>query len=692
MEILVAKSAGFCFGVNKAMNMVYNLLEEREGNIYTLGPIIHNEQVVEDLKRKGVAVINDTNEASGNSKVVIRTHGVTPEIFEALEGKKLEIVDATCPYVSKIHKLVREKHYEGYTIVIAGDANHPEVAGINGWCGNSAYIAGSPEEVERFPQIEGLCCLVSQTTFIKDKFEKIYDKLKDKCKNIEKFDTICNATGNRQEESEKIARISDVMLVIGSRNSSNTQKLFEICSNHCKETYIIETFGDLPPINIKKIKKLGITAGASTPERIIKEVIEKMDELNKQENELSFKEAFESSMVTLRSGETAKGRIIGYNNAEIYVDLGYKSDGIIPVGEYSDDPDFKPEENLKIGDEIEVFIVRVNDGEGNVMLSKKKVDSIRSIDSIEEAYENKTPVTGKVVEITNGGIIASMKGVRVFIPASQIADRYVKDLGEYMRQTVTVRIIEFNKQKRKIVGSQRVILAEQKEHNETDFWNNVEVGKKYDGVVKSLMDFGAFVDIGGVDGLVHVSEISWNKIKHPSEVLKVGEKVQVTVLDFDKEKKRISLGMRKQEDNPWIKAAENYKPGDIVKGNVVRLVPFGAFVELEKGLDGLVHISQISNVRIAKPGDVLKIGQEIEAKVVEVNIEAKKISLSIKEVNAIDPEPAIKEEIQNEAAGTESAEAATETEAPNEHKEEMSNTIADVMGKADILNGTDEKI
>lgn len=691
MKILLAKSAGFCFGVNKAMNMVYNLLQDTKENIYTLGPIIHNGQVVNELKHKGVEVIHDINEASGNAKIVIRTHGVTPDIYEAIEGRNLEIVDATCPYVAKIHKLVREKHHAGYSIVIAGDVNHPEVKGINGWCGNKAYIADSPEEVDKFPLIDGSCCLVAQTTFIKDKFEKIYIKLKDKCKNIEKFDTICNATSNRQEESEKIARISDMMLVIGSRNSSNTQKLFEICRSYCKETFIIETFGDLPPINIKKINTLGITAGASTPERIIKEVIEKMDELNKQENELSFKEAFESSMVTLRSGETAKGRIIGYNNAEIYVDLGYKSDGIIPVDEYSDDPDFKPEENLKIGDEIEVFVVRVNDGEGNVMLSKKKVDAIRSIDAIEEAYENKTPVTGKVVETTNGGIIASIKGVRVFIPASQIADRYVKDLGEYLRQTVTVRIIEFNKQKRKIVGSQRVILAEQKEHNETEFWNNIEVGKKYDGVVKSLMDFGAFVDIGGVDGLVHVSEISWNKIKHPSEVLKVGDKVQVTVLEFDREKKRISLGMRKEEDNPWVKASEKYKSGDIVKGNVVRLVPFGAFVELEKGLDGLVHISQISNVRIAKPGDVLKIGQEVEAKVVEINIEAKKINLSIKEVNAIDPEPAVKEESGNEAVETGTAETAVEAEAPNEHKEEMSNTIADALNKADALNESDEK-
>ena len=678
MKILVAKSAGFCFGVNNAVNMVYNLLKETNGKICTLGPIIHNEQVVNDLQAKGVRVITDISEAEENSKVFIRTHGITPDIYFGLDELKVEMIDATCPYVKKIHKLVSQKYNEGFTVIIAGDASHPEVTGINGWCANKAYIAGNPDDVDGFPQLDGKCCLVAQTTITKEKFDGIYDKLKDKCKNLIKFDTICNATTSRQDEAGKIARVSDVMLIIGSRNSSNTQKLYEISKKYCEQSYIIETYGDLPPINIQEIKVLGITAGASTPERIIKEVIEKMDELNKQENELSFMEAFESSLVTLKSGETVKGRIIGFNNTEIYVDLGYKSDGIIPVGEYTDDPDFKPETHIKIGEEIEVFIVRVNDGEGNVMLSKKKVDSLKSADFIEEAFEKKTPVTGKVVEITNGGIVASVKGVRVFIPASQIAEKYVKDLGEYLRQTVTVRIVEFNKQKRKIVGSQRVILAEQRVQNEGEFWGSVEVGKKYDGVVKNLMDFGAFVDIGGVDGLVHVSELSWTKVKHPSEVLKVGDKVQVTVLEFDKDKKRISLGLKKDEDNPWFKAAEKYKAGDVVKGTVVRLVPFGAFVELEKGLDGLVHISQISNVRIAKPGDVLQIGQEVEARVMEVNTETKKISLSIKDVNPIDPIQTSVEQVQSDEASA-VADAVVEVEVPNEHKEELSNTIGEIL-------------
>jgi small subunit ribosomal protein S1 len=679
VKIILADTAGFCFGVGNAVRKAYKLLDRGE-RIYTLGPIIHNEQVVDDLRSRGAQVISDVNSVPDGSKVIIRAHGVTPDIYEDIKRNNIQIVDATCPYVKKIHRLVQKKSSEGCKIVIAGDREHPEVRGVNGWCGNTAFIANTPEDMESFPRTDETCCLVAQTTITREKFEAIYDKLKEKCKNVIKFDTICNATSNRQEETKRIAAQSDVMLVIGSRNSSNTQKLYEISKKYCKETYLIETYGDLPPINIKKINTLGITAGASTPERTIKEVIEKMDELNKQENEMSFEEAFENSMVTLRSGEIVKGRIIGYNNTEIYVDLGYKSDGIIPVDEYTDDPDFKPETSIKIGDEIEVFIVRVNDGDGNVMLSKKKVDSMRSIDEIEQAYENKTPVTGKVVEVTNGGVIASVKGVRVFIPASQISERYVKDLNEYLKQTVTVKIVEFNKQKRKIVGSRRIVLAENREQMADQFWSNIEVGKVYDGVVKSLMDFGAFIDIGGVDGLVHVSEMSWTKIKHPSDILKVGDKVQVKVLEFDAEKKRISLTMKKEEDNPWFNAAEKYKVGEVVKGTVVRLVPFGAFVELEKGLDGLVHISQISNVRIAKPGDVLQTGQEVEAKIVEVNTEAKKISLSIKEVNPIDPPSAKAHESEDkQTAGSEAVQEAVEEEAPSEHKEELTNTIGDVL-------------
>jgi small subunit ribosomal protein S1 len=671
LEIIVAKSAGFCFGVDKAIRTALDLVENCDNlNVYTLGPIIHNEQVVKKLASKGAKVIDDVEQAATPGHVLIRTHGVTPEIYNKIEECGLGATDATCPYVKKIHTLVKEKHEQGYQIIIVGDRNHPEVEGINGWCGKTAFIVESLEDVERLQYSDKPVCVVAQTTLTNEMWQTINNNLKNKFKNIIKFDTICNATNKRQTEAAEIAKNVDMMFVIGSSKSSNTQKLYAICKANCDQTFKIETSGDLPPVDIKKIKKVGITAGASTPDWIIKEVIEKMEELNKQENEMSFKEAFESSLVTLQTGEIVKGKIIGFNNAEVYVDLGFKSDGIIPIDEFVDDPDFKPEGNLNIGDEVEVFVIRVNDGEGNVLLSKKKVDAMKSWNKIEEAYENKTSVRAKVVEVTKGGVIASTDGIRIFIPASQVSDRYVKDLNEFLKQTLNIRIIEYNKARKKIVGSAKVILAEERSRKEEELWGSIEVGKKYTGIVKSLMDFGAFVDIGGVDGLIHISELSWGKIKHPSEVVNVGDKVEVSVLEFDKDKKRISLGFRKAEDNPWYNAEEKYKVGEIVKGKVVRLVPFGAFVEIGKGVDGLVHISQISNVRIAKPDDVLKVGQEIEAKIVEVNVEARKIGLSIKEVSAIDPVKEGKEEKEADKAG------------PTEHKEDMPLTLGDIIENA----------
>jgi small subunit ribosomal protein S1 len=666
VEFIIAKSAGFCYGVNQAVSLVEKLTIKESAKIYTIGDIIHNEQVVSRFKDKGVNVVETVEQIAGKADVVIRAHGVAPEVYDKIRDGKFNLTDATCPYVKKIHDLVREKYSEGFQIIIVGDENHPEVIGINGWCDNTAYIINDIKGIEKIDKTGKKLCVVAQTTLTREKWIEINNNLNKNFENVIKFDTICNATSKRQIEAEEISKKVDMMLVVGGRNSSNTEKLFEICKKNCPETFKIETSGEIPPVDINKIKIVGITAGASTPDWIIEEVIEKMSELNKQENEMSFKDAFESSLVTLHTGQIVTGKVIGFNNAEVFVDLGFKSDGIIPVEEFTDDPDFNPEESLKIGSEVEVFVVRVNDVEGTVMLSKKKVDSIKSYDKLEEAFEKKTPIKAKVVEIVSGGVIANANGVRIFIPASQMGDRYVKDLSEFLKQIINVRIIELNKQKRKIVGSHRVLLIEEKSKLNSEIWDKIEVGKQYNGIVKSFTDFGAFVDIGGVDGLVHISEMSWSKVKHPSDVFKIGDKVTVTVLEFDREKKRISLGYRKNEDNPWKIAAEKYIVGNTVKGKVVRLVPFGAFVELGDGIDGLVHISQISNQRIGKPSDVLEIGQEIEAKITEVNLETKKISLSIRELLPIEP-------VVNEKAEGKSAEEVS----PIEHKEELSNTIGE---------------
>jgi len=671
MDLVIASTAGFCFGVNNAVKIVFDLATKSEDKIYTIGPIIHNDQVVNKLTESGVTAIDEPEQATLPSKVVIRAHGVGPNLISALEDRGVDIVNATCPYVEKIQRLVCEKHKDGHQIIIIGDKNHPEIIGINGWCDNSAFIIENEEQVNSLPNTQSSVCIVAQTTFIREKWEKIIQSLNKRFENVLKFDTICNATDKRQAEAEKISKEVDLVLVIGGENSSNTNKLFEICKANCKSTYKIQTASDIPPVDIKKIKKIGITAGASTPDWVIKEVIHKMSELDKQDLEMSFAEAFESSLVTLTTGQITKGKIIGYNINEVYVDLGFKSDGIIPIQEFSDDANFNPE-SLKIGDEIEVFVVRVNDSEGTVMLSKKKVDAVKGWDVLESAYETKKPIAVKINEMVNGGVIGYAHGVKIFIPASQISDRFIKDLSEFVKQVLQVQIIEINKQKRKVVGSSRILIEKNKESSSSEVWNTIEIGKTYKGLVKSLMDFGAFVDIGGVDGLVHLSELSWSKIKHPSEIVNIGDEITVSVLEFDKEKKRISLGYKKQEDNPWNKAIEKYEVGNVITGKVVRLVPFGAFVEIEQGIDGLVHISQISSFRLGKPGDVLKVGQQVEAKITELNSETKKISLSIKEVNPIDPVGAKKEE---------TVASSDVEELPTEHKEDMSTTIADSLAE-----------
>ncbi|WP_010250154.1 bifunctional 4-hydroxy-3-methylbut-2-enyl diphosphate reductase/30S ribosomal protein S1 [Acetivibrio cellulolyticus] len=682
MEIIVANSAGFCFGVNNAVKLVNELLETEKSGLYTYGPIIHNDQVVEQLSAKGVEKVENLDDVIAGRHIVIRAHGVAPDIYDIIKSKGLILNDATCPYVKKIHNLVSEKRNEGYEVIIVGDKDHPEIIGINGWCGNKASVVNSIEDVDKLDMKSGKICVVAQTTLSKQKWEKIIEYIENKFGNIIKFDTICSATSKRQDEACDISRQVDMMIIIGGSHSSNTQKLYEICLKNCPKTYKVETSGELPPVDIKKIKKIGISAGASTPDWVIEEVIKKMSDLNNQkvemnekESEMNFADAFEKSMVTLRDGDVVTGKVIGFNSNEIFVDLGYKSDGIIPIEEYTDEPDFKIESEIKVGDKIEVYVKRVNDGEGNVLLSKKHLDSLKSWDEIIKAYEDKTPIRAIVVDVVNGGVIASAKGVRIFVPASQISDKFVKELNEFLKKPINVRIIEYNDKKRKLVGSARVLLEEEKAKKSKAFWDEVEVGKIYSGVVKSLTDFGVFVDIGGVDGLIHISELSWSRIKHPSEVVKVGDKVQVSILEFKKEKGKISLGYRKTEDNPWVKASEKYKVGDVVNVKVLRFAPFGTFVELEEGIDGLVHISQISSKRLAKPEDVLTAGMKVDAKILEFDLENKKISLSIKEVKPIDP---VVEEKENSSVADASS---ASVEDQSEHKEEMNVTLGDMFEK-----------
>ena len=634
-EIIVAKSAGFCFGVNRAINMAYDEINKNK-NIYTYGPLIHNKEVIADLEKKGIHVIKDLEEVEQGT-VMIRSHGVGEKVYDAIKQKRLQMVDGTCPFVKRIHDIVKQAYEQKRQIIIVGDGKHPEVQGINGWCENSAILLAEAEQTEQTQFCNNKkYTVVVQTTFRKNKFDAIIEILKQKGLQLDVFDTICSATAQRQQEAVALSKNVNKMIVIGDKSSSNTQKLFEICKKHCKKTYYIETICNLVLNIFDKNDKIGITAGASTPPAIIKEVIGTMSEALKDavqnnggsEEELTFEQMLDQSFVTLHTGDVVKGTVINISNEEVSVNLNYKSDGIIPKGEYSRDANVVPSKVLQPGDEIEVFVVRVNDGDGNVLLSRKRIEDQKGMEEIEAAYQNKTVVTGKIVDVVRGGLIALVNGVRIFIPSSQVSNKFIEDLNVFKGKELEFNIIELDKVKRRFIGGRKALIEKEILEKKASIFEKLEIGSKVKGKVSRITDFGAFVDLGGVDGLIHISEMSWGRITNPKEVLKEGQEVEVIILDVDKEKGKISLSLKDSQNNPWTTAAEKYPVGSVTEGKVVRMVPFGAFVELEAGVDGLVHISQIANKHVEKPEDELKVGEMIKVKVLEVNAEHKKISLT----------------------------------------------------------------
>ncbi|NLM60825.1 MAG: bifunctional 4-hydroxy-3-methylbut-2-enyl diphosphate reductase/30S ribosomal protein S1 [Clostridiales bacterium] len=637
MEIILAKSAGFCFGVDRAVRIA--LESESEDSPCTLGPIIHNAHVADRLREKGIRQLSGVDEAERGSTVIICSHGAPKEIYDILDEKGVRYIDATCPYVKRIHRIVQKAGEEGRTVVIVGDRRHTEVIGISGWCGD-CLVVETPEELSGV--VEKLkdrpVTLVSQTTLDMQLWEECAEIIKRECTNPEIFDTICSATIMRQNETAELAKECDAMIVIGDKKSANTNRLVLISRRYTPHVKHVESADEIDPKEYIKFSKVGITAGASTPSWIIEEVCRKMSEEVKnteirEETEVgteSFAELLEQSLKTLSGGEKVTGIVTGVSETEVFVDLGTKHAGYIPMSELTDSPSAKPEDIVKVGDEIEVYVMRVNDMEGTVMLSKKRVDSVKGWQEVEAAMENKEVVEGYVLEENKGGIVVLVKGVRVFVPSSQTGIPKGSPLTPLVRTKVRLRITEVNHARRRIVGSIRLVQSEERREKAAKVWAEIEEGKTYRGVVKSLTSYGAFVDIGGVDGMIHVSELSWQRVRHPSDVLKVGQEVEVHVLSFDRDKKRISLGLRKPEENPWNIFMANYKVGDVIKAKVVKLMPFGAFAEIIPGVDGLVHISQISDRRIGKPGDVLSENQEIDCVITNIDNEEQKVWLSIR--------------------------------------------------------------
>ncbi len=634
MRVELAKTAGFCPGVTRAVNMVEEAARTGAPTV-TYGPIIHNHHVVERFAAMGVREIDHYAEAEPGTTVIIRSHGVAREVYEGLKQRGAVIADATCPFVKRIHRIVSEAEERGRICLIVGVRSHPEVVAIAGWC-RQPHVFETAQELENWlledeKRRDQPFIIVSQTTSTEKLWKNCTEIIKKLCTNCEIFDTICSATEKRQSEAGQLAQRCESMIVIGDRNSSNTKRLKEICMGSCKDTCLIDSAADLQTVRYRGRSSVGITAGASTPEWIIKEVYNIMsDEIKNEAIEESFDQLLEQYDKSLNTGDKVSGVVTGITPTEIAVDLGTKHAGYIPYSEVSDDPSVKPEEQFQVGQEIEVYVIRVNDAEGTVMLSKKKLDAQKNWEEIEQACEDKTVVEGFITEQNKGGVVANYKGIRVFIPASQTGVPKNGDMGALVKTTAKMKITEVNRQRKRVVGSIRAVAAEARKAAAEKVWSEIEVGKKYHGTVKSLTSYGAFVDIGGVDGMVHVSELSWSRIKSPADVVAVGDEIEVYVISFDPEKRKISLGYKTDETNPWTIFTNNYSVGDVVPVKIVKLMTFGAFAEIIPGIDGLIHISQIADRRIGKPEDVLSEGQTVDAKIIDIDTERKRISLSIR--------------------------------------------------------------
>ena len=652
MKVERAAKAGFCFGVKRALDMAERTVGT--SSAVSLGPLIHNQQVVKRLADRGIRVVEDLEEVKSELALIIRSHGVAPSVYQGAERKGIQVVDATCPFVQKAQQLAAESAQMGQQVIVVGDKHHPEVQGILGWAGEQAIPIQTVEEAKELPHYTRLAVL-AQTTQLTENFEGIVEELKLHTEDLTVHNTICNATAERQKAARELAEEVDVMVVVGGRNSANTRKLASICAERTK-THLIETAEELENIWFDEAKGAGLTAGASTPDWIIEEVYKKMSEMHEEEMDMA---SWDKSFQELHLGTRVSGKVVKITNDEIFVDIGWKSEGVIPLKELSVARKTRSEDFLSIGDEITAVVIRVENEAGHTVLSKRQADEERAEERLKKLAESKEEILAKVVEIVKGGLVVDV-GMRGFVPASQVQLGYVEDLNQFLGQTLRLRLIEFDPAKRKVVLSQKAILAEEQAVKRKHLLENLQEGDVVTGVVRRMADFGAFVDIGGIDGLLHVSDMAHARIEHPSKILKLGDEVEVKVLRLDQQTGKLSLGLKQLKESPWAQAAENYPVGSIVKGIVVRIVTFGAFIQLADGVDGLVHISQLADHRVNKVEDVLKVGDKITAKVLECKPEAKRISLSIREAS----------------------DSALENDAPaaDTQSESTAVTIGDVMG------------
>lgn len=647
-KIFVAKTAGFCFGVDRAVKIVYNKLDNREKRVVTLGPIIHNQSVVDDLKSKGVMPVEGLDEIDSKTVVVIRSHGISRSVYEELEKTGAEVVDATCPFVSRIHKICLDYSEKGYTMLIAGNSEHPEVIGIKSFCLGDSYVFSdidALDEVLSKLSPETQIAAVAQTTFNESEWERFKDRIKKTFPKAMFFDTVCDATVNRQNEALKLSKECDMMIVAGGRHSSNTLKLRDICQQNCK-THLVESYRELYDLDFSGVKFLGISAGASTPAYIIKEVEQTMSEILNNEENFNFEEAVEQSFKKIYIGAKLTGIVTAVNKSEALVDIGVKGTGVIPASEVTDNPNEKPDDVLKVGDEVEVVVLKTNDQDGIITLSKKRVDAIKGFEELKKAKEEDSVVEGVVVSIVKGGALISTKqGFRVFLPGSQSGLRRGESLDKLLKTDVKFKVIDVDENRTRAVASIRALEREAREKAREAFFETAEAGQVRNGVVKSITDYGVFIDLGGIDGLAKKMDLTWKRIKHPSDVVSVGDEVEATIKSIDKENGKVALSLKKDEDNPWVIFNKNYGIGQEIEATVVSITSFGAFARIIDGIDGLIHISQISHERVENVADVLSVGDVVKAKITEIDEERNRVSLSMKALlPEVEEEPEEEEE------------------------------------------------
>lgn len=641
-EVIRAENSGFCFGVRQAIEKTEEQvrLNIAGKKIYTCGPLIHNKLVTDDLESKGVFILDDLDSATTEDILIVRSHGEGKPFWDTIKERGLTVIDATCPFVSKIHSLVEEASKGDYNVVIVGDKNHPEVKGIKGWSHKDVSIVNSKEEASLVEKDN--LFIVCQTTIKKELLDSIIEVFEEKGKTYVVKNTICNATASRQKNCMELAAKSDAMIVIGGRNSSNTQKLYEIAKKYCSNTFFVEKISDLPLHQLTKCNKIGVAAGASTPECVIKEVIATMNEMNM----MDLMDDIEKSLRLPRIGEVINGKVHQVTEKEIIVNMGCKKDGVIPATEVTLEGDQKLTDLFNEGDEIQAKVIKTDDGDGVILLSKKKLEANKHWTEINEAYESGKILNVKIVRQVNGGVIAAYKEVTGFIPLSQLSDKFVENAEEFIGQAMDIKVTRVDLKKNRAVFSHKAVMAEERQQKLAEIWNSLHVDDVVEGTVMRFTDYGAFVDLGGIDGLLHISEISWGKLKHPKEVLQIGDKVKVMILSMNEEKGKISLGLKQTTPEPWSVINEKYAVDQIVEGKVVQIKEYGAFIELEPGLDGLVHISEVANKRVSNIAEELELGQVVEAKILEIDTERKRISLSIKQASGEVEEAVEAEEIE----------------------------------------------